>query len=372
MNKYKDSFETRSESLEQGGKGIMTAVKNEDAGVPENTTNDSKPYGEYSKNSSTISPIRTLADDLEQSVKNNDVTLSQQALAKAGAHENTSRLERGPEANQRTKKYKKKPLSERKRISWSLGFLFFTLIVFGASLYLFTSRQDIDISAVNLPGLGSLFNQETVVDSPTPLPTLLVQVDNVKELVLTSGMGRAEIRRILNEESRESDVGTLTAFLLRESVETEGNAKTETADITSLLDIIDPSIYSVLSRNINEYTLGASGGGEARAFLVAKIISYEEIFGALLAWERAMPRELYGFFHDDVNIATRNGESSFSDTIVAGFDARVLTKVQQIMNEDGGLSESEEDVLIYSIINKETLIITHSREELARIISRLQ
>ena len=372
MNKYKDSFETRSESLEQGGRGIMTAVTNKDIRASDIKTNASKLYTDTDKDHSTISPIRTLADDLEQSVKDNRVTLSQQALTKGDNGENVSGFERGPESNQRTKRHKKEALAKKKQIPRSFVFLFFTLIVFGVSLYLFTSRQGIEIGVVDLPRLDSLFNQGTAADSPSLSPTLLVRADDARELVLTPRMGRAEVRRLLNEESQRAETGALIALLIREGFETEEGVETQPANIVSFLTVLDTSIHNVLSRNISEYTLGVSGGGEAHAFLIAKILSYEETFGALLAWERTMPRELYGFFHSDVSVATRNDSSSFSDNIVAGLDARVLTKTQQIMNESGELIESEEDILIYSIINKETLIITHSREELARIISRLQ
>ncbi|MEX0933146.1 MAG: hypothetical protein WDZ74_00190 [Candidatus Paceibacterota bacterium] len=370
MNKYKDSFETRSKSLEQGGKGIMTAVTNEDISAPPIKPSNSTPRAGSSKTLSKISPIRTLAEDLEQSVKDNHVTLSQQVLTKEGGRVGIPSPERGPEVNQRTRKHRKDMRRGKKRIPRSFVFLFFTLIIFGISLYLFTSRQGIELSAPNVPGLGSYFSEEVLEDSLSP--THLIRADETRELVLTPKTGRAELRRFLNEESRARETGILTALKIRNEIETESGVETESADITSLLNIIEPSVQSVLSRNINEYTLGVSGGGEAQAFLVAKITSYEEIFGALLTWERRMPRELYGFFHSDIHAATRDDTASFSDSIVAGIDARVLTKVQQTMNKEGVLVESEEDLLIYSLINKEILIITHSREELARIISRLQ
>lgn len=367
MNKYKDSFETRSESLEEGGRGIMTAVRNEDVSAPETKKAEAKPFTVPNKNSSAISPIRTLADDLEQSVKNNHITLSQQALTKEGRTKKVSVPERGPESNRRTTG----AMSKKRRIPRSFVFLFFTLIVFSASLYFFTSRQGIEITAINLPGFGSFFNDEEGAVESAP-PAFLVQTDQTKELILTPRMSRTEVRELFNEESRSVQTGALVALLLKDSVETDGDINTKPADIASFLNILDPSIGTVLSRNTNEYTIGVSGGGEARTFLVAELISYEEIFGALLAWERVMLRELYGFFHNNISATTKNTPPSFSDIIVASHDARVLTSTQQVMNEDGDLIDNEEDVLIYSIIDKKTLIITHSREELARIISRLQ
>lgn len=370
MNKYKDSFETRSESLEQGGKGIMTAVRNEDASSKRVKTREGKPYPIPKKGSSAISPIRTLADDLEQSVQDSHITLSRQALEKGGGQKKLSSVERGPEVNQRTKRHRREAFAKQKRIPSSVVFLFFTLIVFGTSLYLFISRQEIELGAINLPQISSFFSEETSTDSRPPM--LLVQTDEIRELMLTPRMGRAEVRQLLNKESEAAQTGTLIALAMNESFETESGTETRTADITSFLNILDISTSNTLGRNTNEYTLGISGGGEARAFLVARIISYEEIFGALLAWENAMPRELYGLFHNNVSVATSNTPLLFSDIIVDDLDARVLTYVQRAQNEEGESLNNSEDVLIYSIINKEILIITHSREELARIVSRLQ
>lgn len=370
MNKYKDSFETRSDSLEQGGKGIMTAVRNEDTSAKKAKTSEAKPYSVPKKSPSEISPIRTLADDLEQSVKESHITLSKQALKGGGGEKNFDRVERGPEVNQRTKKHRRETFAKRKRIPGSVVFLFFTLIVFGTSLYLFTSRQGIKIGAINLPQIDSFFGEEASIDSPPT--TLLVRADETKELILSPRIGRAEVRRLLNEESGAAQTGALIALAMSESFETESGAETTTANISSFLNILDTSIDNTLGRNTSEYTLGVSGGGEARAFLVAKIISYEDVFGGLLAWESTMPRELHGFFHNNISAATKSTPVLFSDIIVSGLDARVLTHVQQVQSGSDDRASDSEDVLIYSIINKEILIITHSREELARIISRLE
>jgi hypothetical protein len=360
MKKYKDSFESRTESLEKGGEGIMTATRNQDP--RENDAPARKIATTQQKRSSSISPIRTLADDLARNAKDENLTLSQQVLKNSATpHKNAP--ERGPETNQKTRTYRKKRKTEEApRFSKSFLFLLVTLIIFGGSLYLFISRQGVTFGnfKVPLPAFVSSSKSQSNTGMNVSFPETLVDVNDKKELFIGRSTKRAELKEMLNEESRKAQRGTLTALFPTETTEIEDGTETYFADISSFFEVIDISTQSILSRNIDTYTLGVSGGGDARAFLVADVYSYEEVFGKLLEWERTMPRELYGFFHENLSFAIGERVPPFVDIIVSGHDARVLS------------GADEGDVLIYSLIDNKRLIITHSREELARIISRLQ
>src|SRR5680860_1902110 len=78
MAKYKDSFQMNSESLEAGGQGILTAVENKDPDQVE--VRAQAPKFDKPESTSNISPIRTLADDMQLAAASGKVSLAKQAL----------------------------------------------------------------------------------------------------------------------------------------------------------------------------------------------------------------------------------------------------------------------------------------------------
>ncbi|MEX0909744.1 MAG: hypothetical protein WDZ75_00440 [Candidatus Paceibacterota bacterium] len=358
MKKYKDSFETRAESLEEGGGGILTAVTNKN---PNKETPPTTKIGTSASNttSSTISPIRTLADDLEHSIKDDKVTLSEQAL-RGSESIPKKKSERARETNPKTHTYKKN--KKNRRFPKTLIFLLLTLTIFGGSVFIFISRQGTGLGNINisLSFLSAPFNNQQEDEIVASFPETRIRVDDKKQLLIEPTTNRTRLKEMLNEESRGTQRGSLTALFPAENLQTVGGTETRLIGIAPFFEIIDISTQSTLLRNIDMFTLGVSGVGDARAFLAADVHSYEEVFGEMLRWERTMPRELYGFFHNNLSLAVGDNIPPFKDMVVSGQDARVLTSV------DG------EDVLIYSLVDKHILVITHSREELARIISRLQ
>ncbi|MDZ7726569.1 MAG: hypothetical protein U5L75_03240 [Candidatus Campbellbacteria bacterium] len=78
MAKYKDSFQTSSESLEKGGRGIVKAVRNEDPNKKESQA--PPPKFDSPKSVSKVSPIRTLAEDMQTVTSEQNITLAGEAL----------------------------------------------------------------------------------------------------------------------------------------------------------------------------------------------------------------------------------------------------------------------------------------------------
>lgn len=111
-----------------------------------------------------------------------------------------------------------------------------------------------------------------------------------------------------------------------------------------------------LFSSINNYNFGVLGwDGKNYPFLVFEISSPEEAREGILAWEKNMPKELSGIFHNSKNIGA-SGETSFSDRVIKNQTARI--------------SDSSGSQVIYSLYNQKLLVITPSQEAFAAIISR--
>jgi hypothetical protein len=109
-------------------------------------------------------------------------------------------------------------------------------------------------------------------------------------------------------------------------------------DLWSLLNF---SSNPNLSRAISEARLGYSQG---ETILILKVSDSLTVFGALLSWEPKMTQELQPLFGEALPVAT-----TFVDETIYSSDVRILT-------------DSSGRVLLYGFINRDTVVITTSRE----------
>ncbi len=139
----------------------------------------------------------------------------------------------------------------------------------------------------------------------------------------------------------------------------------------TLLSVIAPGIPEELLRTISpsQYLLGTHVFDGNQEFLILRVESYEQAFSGMLEWERTMQQELTPLFSRTPRprIATENASSTptislrgtpFRDKIVANHDARV------ILNEAGDI------LLLWSFVDRNTVVITTNNNTLSEIIGR--
>lgn len=361
VKKYKDSFQTQSESLAQGGRGIITAVENEDI----HTKFEKAPPPEFDapKHQGNISSIRTLASDMQSAVETSNVSLASEALKKAPAKQVSGKEKRTvPQKETYTKQPRKRSVNPY------LIVISLVLVVFGVSLYLFSTRQGVPLgslsfSAPKLPSFSSGNQDQSVPDTREVFMDTLVRTDNHKTFLVNTSSDREMLARELKEVPLETS-GATTILLQTISTTTNGDdvvSETIKLPATELFSLLRSSASSILPRSITDYSMGTvSSGGQGETFLVAKVRNFDDTFGAMLDWEKNMAIDLHDIFHNDSRSLFNN--EAFRDVTVSSTDARELT----VTNE-----ESTVPVLIYAFPNKSTLIITHSSAALEDILNRL-
>ena len=127
--------------------------------------------------------------------------------------------------------------------------------------------------------------------------------------------------------------------------------------IRKLLELTGDYVPSYTLRSLQgDYTFGIYGYGETRSepFLLLKVSDYDAAFAGMLEWENNMENDLTILF----KLRHSGVERGFSDAMVANQDVRLLKTRQG------------KTALLYSFIDRETLLITTNKKAFEEIVYR--
>jgi len=208
------------------------------------------------------------------------------------------------------------------------------------------------ISSVGIFGYTAVKKKNSQTTKKTTeknLPAPIVSTDEQRTIIL-SGNNQEDNKKII-EEALHSNIalGNLVNFIF-----TDENKNILTADqffkylsVDSPLGfssfLSDKFMFGVYSLDINE------------PFIILKIRSYENVFALMLKWEKTMKNDLRVIVSD-------NGippYSAFQDKIIKNHDTRIL------YGQNGQIN------ILYSFLDKETLIITPGIDTFEEVLRRL-
>ncbi len=144
---------------------------------------------------------------------------------------------------------------------------------------------------------------------------------------------------------------------------------------TEILSILGPNVPDSLLRALDaeEYLLGIHSYDGNQSFLILKTTSYEQAFSGMLEWEYGMKQDLYPLFFrtprahiPQEGVASSSTstptfvQTGFIDRIVENHDARVIE------------NSTKDILLLWTFLNRNTLVITTNGATLKEIISRLK
>lgn len=154
-------------------------------------------------------------------------------------------------------------------------------------------------------------------------------------------------------------------------------------DAPTFLGALTPDAPPELARSLGgEYLLGIHSFDGNQAFLILDIESYEQAYAGILAWERTMQEDLAPLFtrtprpripEEGITPSTSSGQATtsapstppqfiqtkFVDRIVENRDTRVLQ------------NETRDILLLWTFLDRNTLLITTNEYTLREVISRL-
>ncbi|MBP9710933.1 MAG: hypothetical protein KBD50_01575 [Candidatus Pacebacteria bacterium] len=301
---------------------------------------------------SIVQPLQTYKGDIESLIQDKNVSMVSIAAAEAEKRAQTNieevPVEKGPS-----------PIFVFFRRSLMLiGGLALTAAAIGLGFYVyvqFTATVDIP---QDTPAPFITVDKTTVVAVPQETLTRVLLMQEIEQARQGTSVPLGLIERILPAATVPNAEGqdTLTAIPAGLFVPT-----------------IAPLVPEELVRTLTkEFLLGIHVFDGPQAFMILHTDSYDQAFAAMLIWENSMRNELLPFFGriprprtQSISSATSTATSTpqvradFIDKIVENRDTRA------IVNDVGDI------LLLWTFLDRNTLIITTNEYTLREIISRL-
>ncbi|MDE1924988.1 MAG: hypothetical protein KGH79_02305 [Patescibacteria group bacterium] len=312
------------------------------------------------KDESAVKPIETYQGDIEQLVQDKNVSVLTIAAAEAErrARTESTAAAQGPAVKETFSERLERIKQASKKAS---------MYIAGAALLLAAAG-----------GLAYVFLRPTAT-APTQAPSSpFIAVDDTKVITIDPSNSRDNIMSQLTsaQSSVNLSLGLIDRLLPATASTTPSGQTLVAMDAQSFLSALAPNIPPALLRTISPtFLLGVHVYVGNQALLILNVDSYEDAYAGMLAWEPTMLSNLSPLFvykpsphipEENIStstVATTTDEflqTGFVDRIIENHDARVL------QNSTGDI------YLLWTFLDRNTLVITTNDATLREIISRLQ
>lgn len=293
--------------------------------------------------------LQTFKGDIEKVVRGGQMSILSIAAAEAERRNNTPQTEDSEEGD---------TLSSRIGSFLRRG----VMVVIGIALI-----------ASSLGALYYIYQRPTAVTVQTITPpTSFISIDNATSVLFAIGESRDAF--IKNLTGAKNSVA-LSIGLMEQLYPVRAVSATSTQVIPlstqDFMTILAPNIPNEIVRALQpEFVLGVHAYAENQPFLILSVDTYAQAYAAMVAWEPYMRQDLGSLFAytprpriPEEGVATTSDTivspvGVFSDMVVENRDARV------IKNEAGDI------ILLWTFIDRTTIVITTNKYTLREILSR--
>lgn len=267
-----------------------------------------------------IKSLRTYQGDVEEAIAKNKYSSTTILMAEQ------KRKEIEPE-----KVVEIKYSGTRNKVFVYFGGLFFILgIAVITSVYYIRSTNNIVIDKTVKTIIPA--NQTKIIDIAT----------TTREKLLTE----------INESKKKFNSPVNSVLFINTSI------NNQSAEKERLLSIIAPNQPSSLVRSFNEnYMIGIYSYDTNEVFIILSVSDYASSYSGMLKWEKDMGRDLREIYGIDRDVISSN--TPFTDLALRNKDIRVL-------KDEGGKTQ-----ILYSFIDKNTLLITKNERVFNAILSKI-
>lgn len=233
-----------------------------------------------------------------------------------------------------------------------------TFILIGVSVVLIALGSGIGVYVYrNFSTIGTV--------SPAPTVPTLVPVGGQVEVFHTPGSLLAEtLSTAVSGIGLDSD-----SFVQLYTTRNIGDARA-LLSAQEFVELLAPLAPGRFSRSLKEtYTFGVHSKDKRQMFLVFRTTFFENAFAGMLEWEPSIQNDLsllFGSLSGTSDVAAQSGTSTppasapqFTDRIIQNKDARVL------------LDQNDNVSIIYSFVDRDTLIIATSIETFIEVFGRM-
>jgi hypothetical protein len=301
------------------------------------------------KEEPVVQPIETYQRDIEDLVKDKNVSVLSIAAAEAERRGSVQ-----PSVTQEGTSASHRSLLKNSAL-YGLGFL----LLVGASGM-----------------LAYILVRPTAVSTPQAVPAApFIAVDDTKDITILPSTTRGNLMSSLTaaKQATSLSLGLISRLLVNVASTTPSGPVLLPIDAQSFFTLIAPNMPQGLLLTLRPtYLLGVHVYNDNQPLLILSVDSYEQAYAGMLAWEPYMQQDLSPLFDytptahiPEEGVATSTPapqfiQTGFVDKIVENHDARV------IQNSTGDIS------LLWTFLDRNTLVITTNDATLREIISRLQ
>jgi hypothetical protein len=202
--------------------------------------------------------------------------------------------------------------------------------------------------------------------------TSVVEQKNIPSLITTDYRDELNIDSIVKERfnsavsSRINDVLVPLNNIYNVYITTGKDSTKKIISSTEFVSLAGLQIPDILKRNLaDDFMVGMYSFGQNLPFIIFKTTSFENTYAGMLDWEKDLKKDfgvlfrLNGEITGLENILKPSKPYKFEDATVANQDVRLL-------KDDNG-----KIIFVYSILWKDTIVLTTSDVALKEIINRL-
>lgn len=162
------------------------------------------------------------------------------------------------------------------------------------------------------------------------------------------GLEAKELYKTITD-NKPTDETAISHLIFIADQMTKANLKPE-----FLLEQLELTLDGSFSRSINNIYFGTTGN--KASFIIFQVSDQNTAQGGMLAWENSLYQETQAFFnHDYRNDPGSIKTAVFSDSIIGDTDVRILKTL------------AGAEMLVYGLVNRETIIITTDSETFTRL-----
>lgn len=352
-----------------------------------------------------IPPKPTLSESIEELTNNNSATPNDTGVQIKPIHIRTYGSDAAEALQQKKASVVKIAVAEQKRkdeinevpvqkkgtASKSIAVLLFSLILLGAGggglYYLYTEK---------------ILGDQTIKPETSFIAQSLIDADNQKEINIS--IDRDVIQAVTDyRENTQAPVGSIEHIVFTEGTTTEHQVVTA----QTFLTIINSHAPSSLLRSLkSEFMFGIYILSQSEPFLILKTDSFEQAFPGMLEWETRLREDINELFiplknssqtieetliiePNITNVTTGTSTATTSlTTVISTSTASLRPEITTddlltvkniftdliIRNKDvRALRNTKNEILLlYTFIDKETIIITRNETTLREVLNRIE
>lgn len=305
--------------------------------------------------------IRTFQADIADAIKNDNVSMIQMALSEKKRQEKRGNFEQAIEIRKNNTLF----------YTASIGIAVLILIVFSLFIFYITS--------------GGKKSPNTVATDAQITEPLIYTENSIA--LSTDNRDNDDVERLIKKEKEvKIELGNMKSILLTSGTGTS----TRLLNTGDFFTLMKARVSDSLLRSLdNNFLLGIYSFNPYDTFMVFKVNSYDNSFAGMLQWENSMENDIGGLVITKRVTLAQPAVAVPSKTLPSGSDEKATTTASTtaqtggfkrhvfvdkvVQNKDSRVLIDERGaiLMLYSFLDKNTLVIASSDKALKEVLFRL-